>query len=131
MIVRLGHTTRAADGNRSSLGSWPLLQNAQAMSMAITTVLPEPVAILQPRRVRAGSASSGGLPDGKAGASTSFARSSSVNRGVNDVRLPPIRISARYMTVSTASVWQKNSLRGLSSPCQWRSSLRVTLVAFR
>ena len=123
-MVRLGHTTRAAYGKRSSLGSWPLLQNAQAMSIAITTVLPEPVAILQPRRVRAGRPISGG-------ASTSLAMSSSENRGVKAVRLPPMRISARYMTVSTASLWQKNSLRGLSSRRQWRSSLRVTLVAFR
>ena len=123
-MVRFGQTTNAADGNRSSLGIWPLLQNAQAMSIAITTVLPDPVAILQPIRV------SGGRR-GSSGASISRARSSSEKRGTKLVRLPPMRISARYMMVSTASIWQKNSRRLRSSRRQWRRSLRVVFVALR
>ena len=38
----------AAAGKRSSDGTFPRLQNAHAISIAITTVLPLPVAILQP-----------------------------------------------------------------------------------
>ena len=123
-MVRFGHTTRAADGNRSSLGSCPLLQNAQAMSIAITTVLPEPVAILQPIRVSGGRL-------GSNGASISRARSSSEKRGVKLVRLPPMRISARYMIVSTALIWQKNNRRIRSSRHQCRKRLRVVFVALR
>ena len=87
-MVRLGQTASAADGKRSSLGSCPLLQKAQAISMAMTTVLPEPVAILQPSRVS-------GSRTESTGASTSLAISASSKRGVNRVRLPPMRISAR------------------------------------
>ena len=74
-MVRFGQTTTAADGKRSSLGIWPLLQNAQAMSIAITTVLPDPVAILQPIRVSDGRR-------GSNGASINWARSSSRKPGV-------------------------------------------------
>ncbi len=47
-MVRFGHTTSTAFGKRSSAGIRPRLQNVQAISMDMTTVLPLPVAILQP-----------------------------------------------------------------------------------
>ena len=52
-MVRLGHTMSAAAGKRASLDTWPRLQKDQASSIAITTVLPLPVAIFRPRRVNA------------------------------------------------------------------------------
>ena len=49
-----GVTTRKASVNRSSCGLASLLSACQAISMAITTVLPVPVAILNAMRGRPG-----------------------------------------------------------------------------
>ena len=46
-MVRLGQTTSTRRGKRGSPGAAPRLQKLQAASMAMTTVLPLPVAILQ------------------------------------------------------------------------------------
>jgi hypothetical protein len=49
-MVIPGVTTRKRLANRASFGVKTLLMVCQAMSMAITTVLPVPVAILSPMR---------------------------------------------------------------------------------
>ena len=49
-----GVTTRNVSENRRSFGSAILFKACQAMSMAMTTVLPEPVAIFNAMRVSPG-----------------------------------------------------------------------------
>ena len=49
-----GVTTRNVSENRRSFGSAILFKACQAMSMAMTTVLPEPVAIFIAMRLRPG-----------------------------------------------------------------------------
>ena len=46
-MVRFGQTTRTRLGYLGSAGFVPRLQKAQATSIAMTTVFPLPVAILQ------------------------------------------------------------------------------------
>ena len=88
----------AGDLLRSTLRTLLTAVNAGSVGMALLlAVLPEPVAILQPIRIRGGRRASSDL-------STSLSRPSSVNCGLKLVRLPPMRISARYMIVSTASI---------------------------
>ena len=50
MTVRPGATTSTFFENRASLGFAALFRICQAMTIAMTTVLPEPVAILEQRR---------------------------------------------------------------------------------
>ena len=59
-MVRFGQTARTASGKRSSLVTWPRLQKLQTISIAMTTVLPLPVAILQPSRVNGARPASAG-----------------------------------------------------------------------
>ena len=53
-MVMPGVTIRKVSVNRASCGFASLFSDCQAMSMAMTTVLPEPVAILQAMRNRPG-----------------------------------------------------------------------------
>jgi len=94
-------TTRKASENRLSWALASLLSACQAMSIAMTTVLPEPVAILKAMRY------SPGLR----------ARPSSRSLfSIQGWRLPAT--SARKIAVSRASIWQKNSGFSRSDACQ-------------
>ena len=75
-------------GKRSSPEFRPRLQKAQAISIDMTTVFPEPVAILQPNRVN-------GSKLGFAGASISLEISVMGKSGLNRGRFPLRNISAR------------------------------------
>ena len=107
-----GVTTRNRLVNRASRGLWAWFSVCHATSIAITTVLPEPVAIFSAVR-------------GNSALWTAFASSTRRRQSVPD-RLRRPATSARKIAVSAASRWQ-NSTRSSPRPGsdQCCSSLRV------
>ena len=99
-MVRPGVTTRKPRVNRPLPGWRTALTVCQAISIAITVVLPAPVASLSASRARPGLA-------------CSFA---SCSRSMNPrpSRPAPAATSVSQITVSTASTWQKNGRRSLN-----------------
>ena len=96
-----GVTTRKASENRLSWVLASLFSACQAMSIAMTTVLPEPVAILKAIRYS---------PGFRAWPSSRSLFS------IHGWRLPAT--SARKIAVSSASIWQKKSGFSRSGVCQ-------------
>ncbi len=90
-----GLTIKKVSLKRASWGFASLLSVCQATSMAMTTVLPDPVAILRASR-------------GKPGFEVSFASRMSFS-----IQASPnfLATSVMKMRVSRASIWQKKSLR--------------------
>lgn len=114
LIVMPGATTRNASANRLSFGLRRLLRTCHAISMDITTVFPLPVAILHAMRNRSVPASV-----------VACLRCSSI-------QVCPyfdcFATSVTKISVSRASIWQKNSRRSRCSSVQWRSSASVVGV---
>ncbi len=87
-----GVTIRNVSEKRLSCGLASLFRACQAINMAMTTVLPEPVAILKAMRYRSG-----------------FLASFASRRWFSIQGWLRPAISARKMAVLSASIWQKKS----------------------
>ena len=98
--------------NRASRGLCALFSVCQAISIAITTVLPAPVAIFSAIR---------GSPE----LCSAFCSDSRGRQLVNPSRPAT---SARKIAVSAASRWQNRTRFSRVSSAQWRNSFRVVGV---
>ena len=115
MIVRPGVTTRKPRVNLRLLGCRTALMVCHAMIMAITVVLPAPVASFNAMRSRSGLAS--------------LLTSANLSRILRSAGLSLGATSDSQITVSTASTWQKNGRKLLNLCCrQCNSSLAVSGV---
>ena len=105
--MRPGATTSTFLENRASCGWAALFRICQAMTIAMTTVLPDPVAILEQRRSK--------LPP---------------SEGTSMPALSDSGASVSQISVSAASNWQKKNRRfpNSSGSLQYSSSRLVTLV---
>ena len=109
-MVMPGVTIRNPRENRLEFGERTALTVCQAISIAITVVLPEPVAIFMARRNRSGLASA-------------FDASRCFQMWAYWRRLRATSVS--QMMVSTASIWQKNGRSASSGGFRQYSSSRA------
>ena len=117
-MVMPGATTRKAFEKRLELGDRTAFSVCQAISMAITVVLPAPVASLKATRARSGLAFEAGAPSGWSAKllATAIQSRNRLPRG------PACgATSASQIAASTASSWQKKGrTRWPSSACSDR-----------